>query len=257
MIGDRELLAFRQGYYEILVSFFLKEPTGGLLASLSDGIGERIEAARNLHPLLAEGWKELQRFFSETPAEELAEAGADEYTRLFIGPYDPTVNPYESFYFTGRMWDKPLANLRTFLKIIGIERQEGYSEPEDSLAFELEVMRWLIGKQQGAADSDDEARWLRLQADFLKNHLLIWAPTCCQEIESAQWAKLYRGVAMILRAFLEMERGLFRDWGVEPVPPLEEVRRLHMAIPMWKGPTFEEGLPDQGGEHTPPVDKKG
>ena len=256
MIGDRELRAFRQGYYELLVSFFRQEPAGEMLLRASSGIGERIEAARNLHPLLAEGWAQLEHFFAETPATALAETGADEYTRLFIGPYDAKINPYESFYFTGRMWDRPLADLRTFLKAVGIERQDGYAEPEDALAFELEVMRWLIGKQQAAADSDEEARWLRLQSDFLKNHLLVWAPACGQDIEASQGAKLYRGMAMILRGFLDTERGLFREWGVEPVAPLEEVRKLHMAIPMWKGPTFEGAIPDQGGETTPPVDKK-
>lgn len=239
MIGDRDLLLFRQGYYNLLVSLFWKEPAGELLLHLSGGISERIQAARNLHPLLAEGWEEIRRFFTETPPEDLAETAVDEYTRLFIGPYDSTVNPYESFYFTGRMWDRPLADLRTFLKTIGIEKQDGYSEPEDSLAFELEVMRWLTGKQTAAAQQEEETRWLRLQTDFLREHLLVWVPTCAEDIERSQGAKFYRGLAIILRGFLEMERTLLREWGLDKVASLEEVRQLYRAMPMWKGPTFD------------------
>jgi len=239
MFGDRELLAFRQGYYSLLVSLFWKEPSGQILLDLSAGIKERIDACRNLHPLLGEGWEEIARFLKGMPSDQLAESVADEYTRLFIGPHGPVINPYESFYFTGRMWDRPLADLRNFLKAIGIEKQDGYAEPEDSLAFELEVMRWLIGKQLKAPDQEEETRRLKLQADFLREHLLVWVPTCAEDIERAQGANFYRGVAMILKAFAQMERTLLHEWGLDKITSLEEVRRRFGAIPMWKGPTFE------------------
>lgn len=239
MIDDRELLTFRQGYYDLLVSFFWTEPAGEVLLSLSDGISERIHAARALHSLLGDGWEKIERFLAEIRPEELTETVADEYTRLFIGPRGPEVNPYESFYFTGRLLDRPLADIRTFLKTVGIEKQEGYAEPEDFIAFELEVMRWLIGKQESSADLEEEKRWLQHQADFLKEHLLVWAPACAHDIERAQGANFYRGATMIMRGFLEVERTLFREWGLDKIVSLEEARQRYGAIPMWKGPTFD------------------
>ena len=239
MISDRDLLTFRQSYYELFVSLFWKEPPGALLLTLSKGLRERADAARNLHPLLAQGWEETGRFLNGTPLENLEEAVTDEYTRLFIGPQAPPVNPYESFYLTGRLMERPLANLRTLLRAIGIEKQEEYAEPEDFLAFELEVMRWLIGKQGNSTESEEEKRWLERQAEFLKQHLLVWAPTCAQDIEKAEGANFYRGVAMILRGFLEVERTLFPECGVDKVAALEDVRQRYGAIPRWKGPTFE------------------
>ena len=238
MIGDRGILAFRQGYYSLLVSLFWKEPSGELLLNLSSGMGERIDASRNLHSLLAEGWEEIGRFLKGTPSDHLAESVADEYVRLFVGPHGPAVDPYESFYLTGRLLDRPLANLRAFLKAIGIEKQEEYTEPEDFLAFELEVMRWLIGKQESVPDPEEEKRWLQHQADFLKQHLLVWVPACAQDIEKAKGADFYRGAAMILRGLLEVERTFFPELAVEGIASLEEVRRLYGAIPRWKGPTF-------------------
>lgn len=244
MISDRDLLAFRQGYYELFVSLLWKEPPGELLLGLSNGMGERIEASRNLHPLLAGGWEEISRFLKETPPDQLAESVADEHLRLFIGPHGPEVNPYESFYFAGRLMDRPLANLRAHLKQVGLEKQEGYPEPEDFLAFELEVMRWLIGKQSGSTDSEEEKRWLQHQAQFLKQHLLVWAPACVQDIEKAKGAVFYRGIAMTLRGFLEVERTLFPELALEKIASLEEVRRLYGAIPSWRGPTLD--FPDEG-----------
>lgn len=239
MLGDREVLAFRHGYYELFVSLFAKEPPGDLLLRLSDGIGERKEAARNLDALLAQGWEEMHRFLSDTPSPQLAEAVTDEYTRLFIGPYGPKINPYESFYFTGRLFDRPLADLRGFLKTVGIEKQDDYPEPEDFMAFELEVMRWLTAKQLAASDDEQEKGRIEQQAAFLKNHLLIWGPTCARDIEQAKGANFYRGAATMLRGFLEMERHVLSEWGGEEPISLVEARNRYGAFRQWKGPTFD------------------
>ena len=128
----------------------------------------------------------IERFLGDTPPGQSAQNVAEEYIQLFIGPHNPEINAYESVYLTGRLFDRPLADIRTFLKAVGIEKVDEYSEPEDFLAFELEVMRWFVGKQLGATNPEEEKRWLRLQSEFLKEHLLVWAPAC------ARWKKRTR-----------------------------------------------------------------
>lgn len=239
MIGDRDLLDFRQEYYRLFVLLFSNEPSADQLKGLSNGIADRIEAARNLNPLLAQGWEEFERYFNAAPDDQLVASVQDEFTRLFVGPHAFEVNPYESFYFTGRLMDRPLANVRSFLKSVGLEKRPGYAEPDDFLAFELEVMRWLAGKQAASADSETEKKWLEQQAQFLKQHLLIWGPACAQDIEKARGAAFYRAAAILLRGFLDMERTLFADWTAGKIASLEEVRQLYGALPHWKGPTLD------------------
>lgn len=236
MLKDKELTQFRQTYYGLLVRIWLKEPVAEFIAALHEDITGRIDAARLVHPLMGEGWRVIQNAMARQTPEEIA----DEFTRLFLGPFAPKVNPYECYYLTGRFYTAPLVTLRSFLKRLGLEKQgDEFREPEDILAFELEVMRWLIGKQMTAGHPEEEERWLQLQTEFLKDHLLVWAPTCAQDIENAEGAEFYRGAAMILRGFLEIERTLFRDLGLDKVASLDEVRRRYGAITTWKGPTFD------------------
>jgi TorA maturation chaperone TorD len=237
----------------MLVALFWKEPPGELLQHLSNKISERAEAARNFHPLLYDGWAEIERFLDDTPPEQWAESVAEEYIQLFLGPHHPRINPYESVYLTGRLFDRPLAEIRAVLKTIGIEKIAEYSEPEDSLAFELEAMRWLVGKQTAAADPDDEKRWLQRQADFLKEHLLIWAPACARDIENAEGVNFYRGVALVLRGFLELERTLFQEWGLDKMISLEAARQRYGRVPAWKGPTVDSS---GGNPGAPSSDKE-
>lgn len=239
MVGDRDLLAFRQGYYHLFVSLLWKEPAAQLLAGLAGGIQDRIQGAGNLHPLLGQGWEEIQRFLETTPPERLGETVADEYTRLFIGPGGPEVNPYESFYLTGRVLDRPLAILRTHLKTMGIEKQESYAEPEDFLAFELEIVRRLIQRQRSAPDPDEEVRWLNAQATFLKQHLLVWASAAARDLAAAQGAMFYMGVGKLLQGFLDLERDLFKGWGEETLRSLKEARQSFAGSGEWKGPLFD------------------
>ena len=239
MIDDRELLSFRQSYYEILGALFRREPSRELLQHLANGIEERTKAARNLHPLLGAGWDEIDRFLRDTSPESLAETIADEYTRLFVGPHGPAINPYESFYLTGCLLDRPLADVRAFLKSAGIEKLEEYPEPEDFLAFELDVMSWLIGKQATATDPQEQTRVFHLQSDFLNEHLLVWAPACGRDIERAAGANFYRFAAKILQGFLALESSFLRELGFATATSLDAVRLRYASHRTWKGPTFD------------------
>jgi TorA maturation chaperone TorD len=246
MLTDKALIEFRHTYYRLFVQLLWKEPAAELVTALQEDIEARISAAAGIHARMGEGWKIIQGVLAEQAPETVAE----EFTVLFLGPFAPQVIPYESYYLTGHLFKAPLIVLRSFLKGLGVEKQaQEFAEPEDMLAFELAVMRWLIGKQMAAGHSVEDTRWLELQAAFLKQHLLVWAPTCAQDMESAPGAHFYRGVAMILQGFLEVERTLFRDWGLDHIVSLEEARQRHGVYSTWQGPTFDLS----GGEAEAPV----
>ncbi len=251
MLGDTELVRFRHTYYSLFVRLWCAEPDASMIAALQDDMAGRIAAAAAVHPLLGAGWRAIQSYLiDDTP-----EAVAEEFTQIFLGPFGPEVNPYASYYLTGHLFRAPLIALRRFLQQLGLEKQDrDFAEPEDVLAFELEVMRWLVSKQMAAASADEERRWLRLQVTCLKEHVLVWAPTCAQDMEQAQGARFYRGAAMLLRGFLDLERQLFREWGIEPVLTLEEARQRYGARSAWQGPTFDlykEGKGDDSHDYRP------
>jgi TorA maturation chaperone TorD len=245
VIGDAELRAFRTEYYGLLVSLLWREPGRALLDALGRGIEVRVAAAQRLHLELAAGWRAIAAYLAAAPADA-AGAVADEYTRLFIGPYGVTLHPYESYYLTGRVFDRPLANLRAFLARIGVAKDDGVSEPEDWLACELDVMRRLLQRQADAGGPEAEARVVDQQAAFLTRHLLVWAPSAARDIARAEGAAFYRGVGSLLAGFLELERELIGSRGGEPVVSVEEARRRHAAEGEWTGPLFDLPGPRTG-----------
>jgi TorA maturation chaperone TorD len=247
VIGDRELLAFRQGYYDLLVGLLWREPPDQLVEALASGLDERVAASRALEPRLGEGWAGLREFFAVTPADARAEEVRDEYTRLFVGPGAPELALYECQYLSGRLLDRPLAVLRATLAGLGIAKDPAYPEPEDFLAFELEVMRSLVHRQAAARDPDREAQAVNAQATFLKRHLLVWGPAAARDLAVAR-ARFYPGVGGVLHGFLAMEHDLLKEWGPEELVSLDAARARYAGRPEFTGRVFQvpPGEPPSG-----------
>ena len=67
-----------------------------------------------------------------------------EFNVLFIGMGRGEVLPYASYYLTGFLHEKPLADLRNSMRGYGIQRKDGIPEPEDHLGSLCEMMAGMI-----------------------------------------------------------------------------------------------------------------
>ncbi len=128
----------------------------------------------------------------------------DEYTRLFYGHgAGGELHPYASYYLTGFVYEKPLADLREDLARIGIENSKLNSEPEDHIAWLCDVMAALITGSCGASLSISE------QKAFFEKHLAPWAGRFFSDLEKAENAGLYKPVGTIGRLLMEIEQESF------------------------------------------------
>ena len=75
--------------------------------------------------------------------------------------------------------------------------------------IELEFMARLCRKELDAMTGGDEgAVWdvRRTQQTFVRDHLLVWMPRMCDDLEARAKSGLYRGLAQMTRRFLSLER---------------------------------------------------
>lgn len=120
-----------------------------------------------------------------------------EHFNLFIGVGRGELMPYASWYLTGFLHDRPLADLRAELRRLGVERAPGVPDPEDHIAFLCETLAGLIeGRFVGGPE---EARI------FFGRHLRPWAARFFGDLEKAEAARFYRAVGALGRAAVEIE----------------------------------------------------
>lgn len=117
-----------------------------------------------------------------------------EHHDLFIGLGRGELLPYASYYLTGFLHERPLAELRADLKRLGITRSADVHEPEDHIAFLCEVMAGLL---RGGVPEEADAIFAR--------HLRPWAMRCFADLCVAKAAVFYRPVGELGRALMDVE----------------------------------------------------
>jgi TorA maturation chaperone TorD len=130
-----------------------------------------------------------------------------EYNRLFIGLGRGELLPYASYYLTGFLNEKPLAQLRNDMTAQGLQRADTVFEPEDNIASLMEMMGALI------VGRFDKPAPLHKQKDFFMKHINPWAGLFFGDLEGAKNSVFYAPVGTIGRAFMEIEAEAFRLGG--------------------------------------------
>jgi TorA maturation chaperone TorD len=187
---DSEEIA-RAELYGLLARLWVAAPDAALLTQF----GVAVTEAPQPGGFLEAPWQSLVAAMRATSVE----LAADEYDALFGGVGRPEVFLYGSYYLSGFVNDKPLADLRGDLAALGLTRDETRAETEDHVAYLCEVMRYLI------AGDDVAVCNLEQQRRFFRTHLQTWFERLADAVESHPRAQLWREIAQFTRAFAQVE----------------------------------------------------
>lgn len=181
----------RAELYGLLARLWLAPPDAALLAEFAHAVTQAPEAGA----LLEAPWQALVGALRETDAD----GAAAEYAALFGGVGKPEVFLYGSYYLTGFLNERPLAQLRGDLAALGLARDETRLETEDHVAYGFEVMRYLIAGDDAAVCN------LEQQRRFFRAHLQPWVESMCDAVEAHPAARVWRALAAMTRAFVQVE----------------------------------------------------
>lgn len=188
-----------------LIGRLLLSPNASMLARLADPAA--MQSAQPADALGAALWA-----LSGSARQLGVQAVAREFDALFVSAGMPLLNPYESFYLTGFMMEKPLAALRGELAALGLARVAGARELEDHLGALCETMALLI------AGGETLAR----QQEFFESHLLPWQARCLDELRACPGANFYRQLAELAALFFEIETQAFEIGQTEHPGPASQ-----------------------------------
>ena len=191
---DHEELA-RAELYGLLARLWLAPPDAELLQQFRVAVTEpEVQGA-----VLAAPWHDLVAALRNTTVQ----AAAGEFGSLFHGVGKPEVFAYGSFYLSGSLNEKPLAQLRTDLAALGLARDDGALETEDHVAYVFEVMRYLIaGDDAGLCNLEQQRR-------FFRKHVQTWLGDFCDAVQASASAHLYTALAGFTASFIAVETQAF------------------------------------------------
>lgn len=179
----------RANAYGLLGNLLARVPSAELLERLSQI--EVTEGEQNNN--MAAAWRTLA-LAAERASREAVD---DEYHALFIGIGRGELVPYGSWYLTGFLMERPLAQLRQDLKKLGFERQEDVKEPEDHAGALMEIMSMMI-LDTGIGGHE--------QKRFFDRHLEPWIGKFFEDLQNARSAGFYSAVGVLGTQFIEVEK---------------------------------------------------
>ena len=189
MVNDRlpvsEEERVRADVYRLLAALLASPPDDRLIGLLRD-----IEPA---HGPMQEAWEKLRQKACDADTSRLN----DEYHALFIGLGRGELNPYASWYLTGYLMEKPLANLRGELEQLGIGRAEGVSEPEDHAAALCETMALIISENRLSFERSK---------NFFETYLGSWLGKFFADLVQASSADFFKVVGDLGIEFIGVEK---------------------------------------------------
>lgn len=211
------------------LAFSLRYPTSELVEAAASGAW--LQAAREISEALS-GEKGVRRLDGAISGEvEFAALGRRgfspkerelkaEATRLFVGAPKPCVQPYEGMFRIASRGGSPMMfvnrhcrDVEEFFARCGLAGAQGFREPLDHIATELELLRYLgclaCGdvRPLGTVEASDfpgggASEAYRL---FFQEHMALWVGDFACELAAQTRTDLYRAAAVLLSMFAKEE----------------------------------------------------
>lgn len=188
----------RASFYALIGRLFYAPPDADLIrqiaASTNAGGKDASEQGGSASDL-AQAWLAMQA----ACAKSNPELAGQEHEALFIGIGKAPVTPYTSGYAAPIAPDRHLVQLRQQLGEWGLARQDTVFDSEDHVSGLCDVMRYLIETNQS----------IDMQKQFFETFAQTGAVPLCDAVIHNGNAVFYRQVAVLAKAFFEVEKAAF------------------------------------------------
>jgi TorA maturation chaperone TorD len=199
--------------FGFLAKTFYEEPEGSFLSCLFE---QDLFADWPLDPTapFSRTGLDLLCGFGKEWEEDKLDALKWDYRQLFVGPDRLKAYPWESVHL-GKdhiLFDEQTIAVRKLYRQFGLQVPQRRREPEDHIGLELAFMAHLCSLGLAAIEQGDSAALaerLNTQRDFLRDHLLRWAPAFVEAVILHADTDYYRGAAYLLLGTLGTAARLF------------------------------------------------
>ena len=216
------LLESRRSMYAFLARVYGKEVSVDFLKQCMEKDGpliqlggfENTDEEGEADKEIADGFGEMSNYLKGAIGKDIAEAKLQldiEYANLFLGIIGKPPHPSESVYTSENhlLMQEPRDEVMFAYRSVGVDKVEGFTEPEDHVAIELQFMAYLCQKTIDAMRSGDHElakRYLNIQLEFVVKHLSVWIPALTKDIIQGGKIGFYTGAARITNGFVKTEQ---------------------------------------------------
>ena len=182
----------RADWYALLAALFQQPPSADLMRQIASAPLDSSTALGHQFSELAQACSQMEQ-----------DAIRQEFDALFLGVGRPEVFLQASYYLTGFLHERPLANLRERMEGLGVVRGSELSLTEDHVGVLCELMRFLIAAENSAPTS------VAVQHEIFNEYIAPCFEALCDAIERSESGNFYRQVGRLAKEFFSIEQQAF------------------------------------------------
>jgi TorA maturation chaperone TorD len=194
----------RSNCYGLLALVFRDTPTSEIV--------EQLRSSSLAETLASLGYDIAQDFSGEL--EAVTNRLCEQYTRTFVGP-GPHVSLYASVHYDGQgqIWGDSTVWVKRFIEMTGLSFRNNWGSIPDHIAIELELMQrltaheaklWLSGLSGPSHNNKNLdkqlCQCLRVQEQFLRDHLCVWIPQFCERVLETSTSNFYTEMVKLTKS---------------------------------------------------------
>jgi TorA maturation chaperone TorD len=163
-------------------------------------------------PALKAGLEDFLRVLAQSNPESLAV----DYAGLFLGGKESSICPSESSCLEKKVYGEATLKVIEVYAKQGFVKEDSFYEPDDHIAVECAFMSTLGWDfiqmvQEKGMDAPACQEHVKLQLDFLKEHLLNWIPDWGKQVQDFSETDFYRALAGLTQTWIEADQRLLID----------------------------------------------
>jgi TorA maturation chaperone TorD len=215
---QRNIIFSREAVYSFLSRIFMFEVDNEFLTMIAAmqptirtlAMSQENEQLKEASELI-DGFSKKMEVMEKKERDKVLAGLAAEYATLFvIGAGRRRVYPWESAYFSDppRLFAQSFHQVVDAYKSVGYEKPKEFKDPEDHIAPELAFMAHLCRLARSSIESGNAkfaVGYLKLQKEFLTDHLLKWAGKFCESLKEKSEIEFYRAIGMLMESFLALD----------------------------------------------------
>jgi TorA maturation chaperone TorD len=205
-----EIFEVRPPIYGLLANLLYSEPSSETLGKARKQLG-RAEGAVALwnEPGLAASVQNFLNALARSTQEDLAV----DYAGLFLGGKEGLICPSESSYLENKVYGEATLKVIEVYGKQGFVKEDAFHEPDDHIAVECAFMSTLGWDfiqmvQEKGMDAPACQENVKLQLDFLEEHLLNWIPDWAKQVQDFSETDFYRALAGLTQTWIEADQRL-------------------------------------------------
>lgn len=183
-----------------------------------DALHDMLFPAQTGNADMDEGYRLIADCLSNLWCESVEELRVD-YARCFVGHGEDAYGaafPFESVYTSKKrlLMQEARDEVLAIYRSQALDKSKTWQESEDHIAMECEFMAAMAARTAQACregDEDKVASLLRVQHNFLQDHLYAWTGMLTSDMRKFARTDFYKGLADYTDGFLESDVELLAD----------------------------------------------